>query len=110
MKSRMDADVARLLRIILLVLAGLFTGFGLFVMPLVPGDLTWNWTDFVFRASPLLIATFLMLPAAWLRQQEALDPAYEVPVANTFFNSRVYYGLFFVGVFLIAALAVASLT
>jgi len=108
-KQRIDADVARLLRIILLVLAAILTLFDVFVMPLVPGRREWNWGDYAFRASPMLVATLLMLPAGWLRRQEALESAEEKrgggPPADF---GRLYDYLFALGILAIVVLTLAS--
>jgi membrane protease YdiL (CAAX protease family) len=109
-KKRIDTEIARLLRIILVALAAIFTLFGVFVMPLVPGPRDWNWAHYAFRLSPILAATMLMLPAGWLRRQEALDSANETTGGGSQINSGTLYDyLFALGVVGIVILTIASL-
>ena len=107
MKKRIDTEVACLLRIILVALAAIFVLFGLFVMPLVPGPR--NWTHYAFHLSPMLVATMLMLPAGWLRRQEALDSENEMRGGGSQINSGTLYDyLFALGVVAMVILTLAS--
>jgi len=108
-KKRIDTEIACLLRIILVALAAIFALFGLFVVPLVPGPRDWNWTHYAFRLSPMLVATMLMLPAGWLRRQEALDSANEMRGGGSQINSGTLYDyLFALGVVAMVILTLAS--
>jgi hypothetical protein len=91
LKSRIDSDLALLLRWIVLPLATACAVVGLDLMPLVPGGEP-GFSEYALRFSPLIIAGLLLLLAAWLRSQEALDPSNDGIVSRSMMRHLAVYG------------------
>ena len=88
---QVDAQLAKLFRWIVLPLGIAATVFGAVLMPLSPGAPDPRWTEYLFRLSPLCASALLLLLAAWLRTQEAADPAVEGSAGRSFIRNFVIY-------------------
>jgi hypothetical protein len=108
MRLPIDSDIARLFRYFLLPFGFVLSVVGFVLMPLVPGPANPGASEYIFRIAPLLLAAGIFLIAAWLRKQEALDPAYEGSISKSLLvHFVVYAGLSF-GVSLIALMIIGG--
>ena len=82
---------------------------GLVTMPLVPGPRDPGLSEYAFRLSPFIAACLINLLAAWLRTQEALDPAREHPVSGSLLVHFFVYTVFTASVGFVGGWGILSL-
>lgn len=108
MKRRIDPDLAKLFRWIVLPLGVAATVVGLGLQALTEGPRNPDWKDYAFSLSPLIAAALLILLAGWLRVQEALDPANEGLVSRSLWRHVGVYAGFSLAVCLVLILLLMS--
>jgi hypothetical protein len=102
----LDAEVARLLRWIVLPFGIAATIFGLALLTLLPRVEHPDWRGYALHLSPLLAAFLLLWMAAWLRRQELLDPANDGSVRRTVARYFAQYSAYALGASLVVGIIV----
>ena len=102
----MDAGLAKLLRVLTLVVGTGLMVFGLFVAGLGPPSPEPDIVYTAFRLCAIGLALALMWLAGWLRSQEAFDPANDGRISKSVLRHFVLYVLMSVGVSLLLEVVV----
>lgn len=89
----MNSDVARLIRWIVLPFAYLTTFGSLVLLPMVPTARAERQGAIAFWIAGISTSTALLLLAAWLRRQEALDPSNEEISKSLLLHFGKYAGI-----------------